>query len=73
MAGTVNNIGIGSRVRMTRRPFFRGTVMLLQPSLFEEARGRAFCRWHFKPEGWMGRSPVAVDDLELVADIEEEG
>ncbi len=65
----IENIVIGSKVRMTRRPFFRGRVMAIQPSLFGGSIEGAYCRWRFKPVGWVSRTLVSFSDLET---IEEE-
>ena len=62
---------VGDRVRMTRRPYFKGVVKACQIrlSIFGKGGGGGcmyFCRWFFKCPLWASRTPIDGDDLELI-------
>ncbi|PKN67167.1 MAG: hypothetical protein CVU57_04240 [Deltaproteobacteria bacterium HGW-Deltaproteobacteria-15] len=56
---------IGDRVKMTRRPFFSGTIRGEQMSLLEKCRS-FLISWSFKPHEWVSKRPVKESDLARV-------
>lgn len=63
-------ITVDSRVRLNRRPYFRGVVVALQPSLFDDHSERVLLRWHFKPGDWVGKRLWPMSVVEAIEDRE---
>ncbi|PKN28251.1 MAG: hypothetical protein CVU64_14190 [Deltaproteobacteria bacterium HGW-Deltaproteobacteria-21] len=53
---------IGDKVKMTRRPFFSGTIRGEQMALLEKCRS-CLISWSFKPDWWVSKRPVKERDL----------
>ena len=63
-------IAVSIRVRLNRRPYFRGVVVALQTSLFDDHSERVLLRWHFKPDDWVSKRWWPISVVEAIEDQE---
>ncbi len=57
-------INVGTRIKMTRRPYFTGIVKYVQLQLLKNGGALHFCRWDFKPDDWISKTPLSRNELE---------